>query len=193
MSIGQASVTDSTRSSTVNQPWYVRRARQLWEYLGPLILLGAGFFLGLYDLLRGIEATGALQVPALLAALILSADAISRLDAIRTSGQPVQVVEQVPADPAPAPETGRPGKAYYRVPDAGSPTAKITTVEPAAPAAAPPTRAPALAYGVLALAVWLAIASLTSSTATTTLQLTSFFAAVLLFYRGWTVVVPRRS
>jgi hypothetical protein len=192
MSFGQASVTDSTRSSAANQPWHARRDWRLVEYVGPLILLGIGLFLGLYDLLRGIEATGSLQVPALLAAMILSADAISRLDAIRSAGRAAPVVEEAPPAPAPVADPGRPGKAYYRIPAAGSPTVKTPTAEFAAPAA-PPTRAPALAYGVLALAVWLAIASLISTTATTTLQLTSFLAAVLLFYRGWTVVVPRRS
>jgi hypothetical protein len=178
-------VTDSAGSSGQNQPWLVRARERALLYTGPVILLVFGLFLGLYDLLRGTEASGLLQVPALIAALILSADAITRLDAIRPASDPVLVAEAAP--PAPADEPARPGRAYYRL----RPTGR--TVAGAPPPAVPATRAPALAYGVLVLSIWLGIASLGSSTATSTMQLSSFLAAVLLFYRGWTVVVPKRS
>jgi hypothetical protein len=172
-----------------------RRGARTWggiePYIAPAILVGFGLFLGLYDLMA-LEASGLLRVPALIAALIITADGITQIDALSTNKAEAEAEAEAEADAeadaeaasAARTEPIHPGRATHR-------TQVATTVTPEAPPAS--SRGPALAYSVLLLAIWLGVASLGSSSATVTLRMTSFLAAILIFYRGWQAIVPKRG
>jgi hypothetical protein len=167
-----------------------RRGARTWggiePYITPVVLLGFGLFLGLYDLMA-LEASGLLRVPALIAALIITADGITQLEALGASKSEAEAEAEAAADAdaaAAQTEPVPPGRAAHRHPVA-------TTVTPEAPSTS--NRGPALAYSVLVLAIWLGVASLGSSSATVTLRMTSFLAAILIFYRGWQAIVPKRG
>jgi hypothetical protein len=114
--------------------------------------------------------------------LIITADAITRLETIAPQQQAEQAEADEAAAAAAATEPANHGRAYHRRP-----------VEPPIVPEPKPTasRGPTMAYSVLLLSIWLGVASLGSASATATLRMTSFLAAILIFYRGWQVIVPK--
>jgi hypothetical protein len=165
------------------------------------VLLAAGLALALLDLVSP-EAPGVLRVPALIAALLLTTDAIGQLERAFAPATPEPLAEE-PITPAPAsvstappPATGtppadlrQPGRAYLGPPEAAQQKHEEEV------AAVATTRQPvgSLAYGVLILAVWLGLASMASTAATSQLRLLAMFVTVLVFKRAWDVVGPLRS
>jgi hypothetical protein len=165
------------------------RAASAWDQFEPVVaptaILAAGLGLALLDLVSP-EAPGLLRVPALLAALLLTTDAITQLEALFSSKPAPEEPITPPVGPGTAVADPRSvGRAYEPPPPAPEEDRTARRRRGSSPGA--------LAYWVLILAVWLGLASLGTTTATNTLRLLSLLAAVMIFKRGWDVVGPRRT
>jgi len=165
------------------------RLTTAWDRTEPVVapsaILAVGLGLALLDLVSP-EAPGLLRVPALLAALLLTTDAITQLEALFSSKPQHDEPITPPVPPGTAVADPRTvGRAYQPPPP---PPEEERTVRRRRG-----TSTGALAYWVLILAVWLGLASLATTTATSTLRLLSLLAAVMIFKRGWDVVGPRRT
>lgn len=180
--------------------WWQRRRRQprqqvvtdapmsrVLSLIEPVIVMAFGALLGLMDQ-TATETSGWLRVPALIAALLLVATAISDFQAKRLewvtaetvvdagSGKVVAVIE-------PAGAVEAPGAAMHR----SRPVAvKVTPVAQSA------RENPRVIYFVMGLSVWLALATLANPTAPWPLLVLSLLAAFLLFAEAWQMLRSRR-
>jgi hypothetical protein len=138
----------------------------------PLIIIVIGIALGLVDQTSS-EVSGALRVPALVAALILVGQGLNLLEDARNARAAGQVIEDREPVPVGADPTAAPANAPRQVLIAGAD-------EPGRS-----SRTPTRAYLVLILAIWLGVATLAFPTAPLQLILLSLLSAYLLFARGW--------
>lgn len=154
----------------------VKRVTALVE---PIVVMVLGVVLGLVDQ-RATTASGWLRVPALVAALILVAQAILtietrrrvvpdiRADEIVTESTEIVTVQQV--------KLTNPGMAVYSGNPASSET--VTTTKKV-------REGPQVMYFVMGLAVWLGLATLANPGAPKDLLLLSLLASFLLFSEAY--------
>ncbi len=147
----------------------------------PIVVMVLGVVLGLVDQ-RATTASGWLRVPALVAALILVAQAILtienrrrvvvdlREDEILTESTEIVTVQQV--------TLANPGMAVYKgTPSSSSETTTTTTAKV--------REGPQVMYFVMGLAVWLGLATLANPGAPKNLLLLSLLASFLLFSEAY--------
>jgi hypothetical protein len=141
----------------------VRSENKAREQMISGAVLVVGMALGWVDLVTP-ETGGSLRVPALIAALFLVGSALNVFLPIGAKGH----VEEEPAV-----ESGleRPGAATMGGRQMSEPPPPVRT-------------SPTVALGLMALAVWLGLATLTNSEAPWQLLLLSLVAAFLIFARG---------
>jgi hypothetical protein len=137
----------------------------------PVIVIVIGLALGLVDQTSS-EVSGMLRIPALIAALILVGHGLNMLEDIsnaRKYEEAAAAAERRPVSVgAPEPAT----QPQVVIPGSGEETVEQT-------------RTPTRAYLVVALAIWLGIATLAYPTAPLALILLSLLSAYLLFAKGW--------
>ena len=147
--------------------------------LEPLLIIVIGLAIGLVDL-TSAEAPGMLRIPALIAGLILVGQGLNLLEDARNARLVEEAVHDrqpaVVGEPATALVPG-PGGGVQQVVIAGGPAEEIVETRR--------RRTPSRAYLVLALAIWLGLATLAFPTAPMPLVLLSLLSAYLLFARGW--------
>ncbi len=146
----------------------------------PIVVMVLGVVLGLVDQ-RATTASGWLRVPALVAALILVAQAILtienrrrvvvdlREDDIVTESTEIVTVQQV--------TLANPGMAVYKGAPASSSETTTTTTKV--------REGPQVMYFVMGLAVWLGLATLANPGAPKNLLLLSLLASFLLFSEAY--------
>jgi hypothetical protein len=153
----------------------------------PIVVMAFGAYLGLVN--QAATGTSAwLRVPALLAALILVAQGILGVQQHRATGiiaEPHQQDIEVDATSAEVvawspKELQAPGRAQHR--DAPAPVQIKVTGEEASVGV---REKPQTIYFVMALAVWLGLASLANPAAPKSLLVMSLLAAFLLFAEAW--------
>jgi len=162
---------------------------QVLSLIEPVVVMCFGAILGLVDQ-TATETSGWLRVPALIAALLLVAQAI--LD-FQVRKQEWTDHSETPLTPVPTRElvirqvdsggVDNPRKAQYR-------QAAISVR--ATVASASVRENPRLIYFVMVLAVWLGLATLANPSAPWLLLVFSLLAAFLLFAEAWQMVRSRR-
>lgn len=173
------------RTQVVNSPAPMSRVLSLIE---PVVVMAFGALLGLMDQ-AATETSGLLRVPALIAALILVATAISDFQAKRQEWITADDLSEAAAagkvvavlDAGGALDT--PGRAVHR----SRPVA--VKVTPVVQTAREDRR---VIYFVMGLSVWLALATLGNPTAPWPLLVLSLLAAFLLFAEAWQLLRSRR-
>lgn len=140
----------------------------------PIIVIVIGLALGLVDQTSS-EVSGMLRIPALIAALVLVGHGLNMLEDISNARKLEDAAAAAAAERRPVSVGGtEPPSSQPQVIIAG---AGEEPVEPA--------RTPTRAYLVVALAIWLGIATLAFPTAPLALILLSLLSAYLLFAKGW--------
>lgn len=157
------------------------------SFIEPIVVMAFGAYLGLVNQASS-GTSGWLRVPAMLAAFILVAQGIMRFQQIRggdeshrSDNSDIEVAEVIEWNP-PTAELEAPGRARHRdvpvtVKVSGGGTAEIDD--------SPPDEKPVAIYLIMALAVWLGLASLANPGAPRSLLVMSLLAAFLLFAEAW--------
>ena len=151
-------------------------------YFEPVAIIVIGMALALYDQTAS-EVSGTLRVPALLAGLILVGQGINDFRAAYAE-------QQARRDGEPVPEyatSGAPPTQQLRTADAPQVNRGVD------PDAADDNGPGSLPWLVIALAVWLGLATLAYPTAPPMLIVLSLLAAFLLFSKGWGLVSAERQ
>jgi hypothetical protein len=161
---------------------------QVLSLIEPVVVMIFGAMLGLVDQ-TATETSGWLRVPALIAALLLVAQAI--LD--------FQVRKQEWTDPSAEPVTVPARALVVRQADSGgventrrAQYRQAAISVRATVASASVRENPRLIYFVMVLAVWLGLATLANPSAPWPLLVLSLLAAFLLFAEAWQMVRSRR-
>lgn len=183
--------------------WWQRRRRprpavqpapmsRVLSLIEPAVLMAFGALLGLVDQ-TATETSGWLRVPALIAALLIVAQAINDFQVRRqewlNQPEPQPPVEDEPAELTAGDVTvvvapSSPGRARFR--DAPSAPARAVAVVGAA------RENVRVIYFVMGLSVWLALATLANPGAPALLLVLSLLAAFLLFAEAWQMLRSRR-
>ncbi|HEY6798125.1 MAG TPA: hypothetical protein VI248_25895 [Kineosporiaceae bacterium] len=141
--------------------------------LEPLMIIVIGLALGLVDQ-SASEVSSALRVPALIAALVLVGQGLNLLEEVRGARQVEEVAHQHVAAGAADETAVLPPQPQQQIVVAGSEDDVAES-----------RRAPARSYLVLALAIWLGVATLSFPTAPLSLILLSLLSAYLIFAKAW--------
>jgi hypothetical protein len=159
------------------------RAQSARSLVEPALIIIIGLALGLVDQASS-EVHGMLRVPALIAALVLVGQGVNLFDQARradttkiTTPDPVSVGATTTTAVPTTPATGPGGQPVNKGQDI-----VLVATAPGAPGVLP--------WLVLALSVWLGLATLANPDAPLSLILLSLLAAYLLFARGWRLMAP---